>query len=156
MAMPDLTVAPRSGLDPGTTTRRTGYVAAIVVNVLLMFVVNNLLGWGWPRFLTDDFARLLPWANLSFGATIAVNALQLGFDPEWLRSASRALLNLISLNLTVRTLQVFPFDFDRYSFDWAPVARVVLVLAIVAIGIGLLVDLIGLINRAGNSEQRPE
>ena len=40
--------------------RRFGYLVAIGVNLVLLYVVNNLLEWGVPEFLTDDFERVLP------------------------------------------------------------------------------------------------
>ena len=41
-------------------TRRVGYMAAAVVNTVMLWVANHLLGWGWPPFLTRSFEDLLP------------------------------------------------------------------------------------------------
>ena len=37
------------------TMSRIGYSVAVVGNLALLFVVNNLLAGGWFPFLTDDF-----------------------------------------------------------------------------------------------------
>jgi hypothetical protein len=128
--------------------RRVGYVVAIAVNLVLIFVVNNLLDWGWPSFLTDDFEQLLPLINLSLMASIVANLIYLWFDPAWFKSMTQIVLGMISLVVTVRTLQVFPFDFSGYDVNWEAVTRVVLVFLIVVIGIAVLVE-IGKLIRLG-------
>lgn len=110
--------------------RQTGYVISVVVNAIVLWIVNNLLDWEWPSFLTDSFSDLLPIINISLIATIVVNVAWVLFDPEWFKHAAQAVLNVISLVAAVRTWQVFPFDFSAYSFDWEIVARV-------AIGLGI-------------------
>ena len=40
--------------------RRSGYVVAVAINAALLWVTHQLLDWGWPRFLTEDFEELLP------------------------------------------------------------------------------------------------
>jgi hypothetical protein len=42
-------------------------------------------------------------------------------------------------------LQVFPFDFSAYVFDWEVVARVVLVLAIIGASIGAVAEIAKLV-----------
>lgn len=128
--------------------RRVGYAVAIAVNLVLIFVVNNLLDWGWPSFLTDDFQQLLPLINLSLTASIVANLIYLWFDPAWFKSLTQIVLGMISLVVTVRTLQVFPFDFSGYDFNWEALTRLVLVVLMVAIGIAMLVE-IGKLIRLG-------
>jgi hypothetical protein len=134
------------------TAKRFGYVAAALVNAVLLFVANNVLAWGWPAFLTGDFADLLPLINLSLGLTILFNIAYLNYDPDWFKAVTRIGLDVISMVLAVRTFQVFPFDFSAYSFDWDPVARFTIVLAMIGIGIGLLVELVNLLRSAIRSE----
>ena len=55
--------------------RRGGYVIAIAMNAVGLWVTRRLLEWGWPRFLTDDFKQLLPILTVSFVAGMAVNAV---------------------------------------------------------------------------------
>ena len=30
-----------------TTTRKVGYLVAVIVNAVMMVIVNNILAWGW-------------------------------------------------------------------------------------------------------------
>ncbi len=129
----------------GPTVRKTSYTAAVVVNLVMLFVINNLLDWDWFRFLTADFGPLLWLINVSLVATILINLVWLGYDPVWFRSLSQIGLNLISALVTVRMYQVFPFDFSTYEFDWAPIVRLVIILAMVGLALGTITELFKLV-----------
>jgi len=138
------------------TANRVGYVVAIVINAVLLVVVNNLLAWGWISWLTDDFEQVLPLLNLSLTATILVNVLYLAYDAAWFKSISELGLLAISLAVTIRLYQVFPFDFSAYAVDWAVLARAVLIIAMVGVGIAMIVQVVKLVRiaiAAGASEQ---
>ena len=60
--------------------RRSGYVIAIAVNVVMLYVVNNLLAWDILPFLTDDFGRVLWLIDISLLATIMVNLIYVEYD----------------------------------------------------------------------------
>jgi hypothetical protein len=128
-----------------TALKRSGYVIAIVINLIMMFVANNILSWGWFPFLTDDFTSLLPLINISLAATILANVCYLAFDPAWFKSLTQIGLNLISLIVSIRFYQVFPFDFSTSQFNWETVTRVVIILAIVGTGIAIVVESVKLI-----------
>ena len=134
----------RTKPGPSPATRRFGYMVAILVNVALLIAANNLLAWDIFPFLTNDFERVLPILNVSLGAAIAVNLIYLGFDAAWFKSLTQIGLLAISLVVTVRLYQVFPFDFSAYDFGWKSVAEWALILAIVAVGIGVAAELIRL------------
>ena len=125
--------------------RRPGYVIAIVVNAVLLWVANNLLAWEWPKFLTDDFAQVLPYINLSLAATMAANLIWLAFDPAWFRSLLQIGLNLIAILVSLRMYAVFPFDFSAYTGNWETVARILIVIAVVASAIGVVAETFKLI-----------
>lgn len=119
---------------------RLGYTVAILVNAAMLVIVNNILDWGWPPFLTDDFGQILWLLDLSFLGAIVVNAIYLGYDPPWFKSASQIGLGIISMAVAIRTFQIFPFDFSGYQFNWAPLARFVIVLTMVGVGISIIVE----------------
>jgi hypothetical protein len=122
--------------------RRFGYVVAVGVNLVLLYVVNNLLEWGVPEFLTDDFERVLPIMNFSIVANIVVNIVYLFFDPTWFKSITQIVLSVIGLIVVIRLYRVFPFDYtayEFYEFEWEVVTRVILVLIMVGISIGIIV-----------------
>ena len=128
---------------PPAPASRMEYVAAIVVNIIIMVVVNNLLRWNFPPFLTDDFNRLLWLINLSLGATIAVNLAFIFYARKWFKALCRLSLSAIALVLCTRFLQIFPFDFSMYeSTMWTGLARVMIIIAIVMVGISIVVDLV--------------
>ena len=92
-------------------TRRFGYAVAVGINVLLVVVVNNLLGWGWLPWLTPEFEKLLPVINLALVVNIVLNLLYMAYDEPPLKAATQIIVNLIAIGVLVRTLQVYPFDF---------------------------------------------
>jgi hypothetical protein len=118
---------------------------AIVLNLALLFVANNLLDWDLIPFLTGDFTRVLWILNVSLLATITVNLAYLWYDPAWFKSGCQICLGGISMLVSIRMLQVFPFDFTGYQFDWEPVARFVMILGVIAVGIGIVVEVVKLV-----------
>ncbi|MDH3308458.1 MAG: hypothetical protein OEO77_13185 [Acidimicrobiia bacterium] len=135
-----VTTRPRQIVRQPTAPTRVGFGIAIAVNIALLFVVNNLLRWGWVPFLTDDFERVLPLLNLSLTAAVVVNLAYISFSPPWFRSVGQIALNAISLAVTIRIYQVFPFDFAAYEFAWSSVARTILVIAMVGIVVGAIAE----------------
>ena len=125
--------------------RKVGYAVAIAGNIALLVIANNILDWGWLPWLTDEFNDILPVMNVSLGASIAANAIYLFYDPPGFKAAAELGLLIISLIVTIRFLQVFPFDFTAYEFGWGTLVRWLLVLAIVGISIGMLVQVVQLV-----------
>jgi hypothetical protein len=122
--------------------RRFGYLVAVLVNVVMLVVVNNILDWGWLPFLTDDFEAVVWLINLSLTASILANLAYMAYDPVWFRSITQVVLNLISIAVLVTMWQVFPFDFSAYEFAWDTLVRFVLVLGIVGTVIGTVAELV--------------
>jgi hypothetical protein len=123
--------------------RWLGYLIAILVNVVMLVVVNRFPGWQVLTFLTPDFTRVLWLFNLSMLSTIIVNMLFVFYDPEWFMSLCRMGLNAIALAFAIRLWQIFPFDFLRYAgFNWALLARVVIVGVMVSLSIATLVEFV--------------
>ena len=127
---------------------RVGYAIAVGVNLVLLFVVNNLLAWGWVPFLTEDFERLLPIVDLSLVVGAGVNVAFIFYNAPWFRSVGQIVQNAVSILVIIATLKIFPFDFSPYSFDWATFARTGLILVGVAIGIGTIVEVVKLVRAA--------
>lgn len=136
--------------------RRTGYVVAILVNLALLLVVVNLLEWNLLPWLTDDFSTVVPWIGFSLVATVALNFAYLFEDSRPLRSLGQIVLNLISIVVTSQVFRVFPFDFSQYSFNWEVVARLLLVLAMVGAGVGVITETVKLASREVRKESREE
>lgn len=126
-----------------TPIRTAGYAVGAAVNLVLLVIVNNLLDWGWPVFLTGEFAEVLPLLNVSIGAAALANGLYIVDDRPGFKHAAQLILGAISLTVLARVWETFPFDFSAYAgFDWDLATRMVLVLAMIGTGIGMLVDFI--------------
>jgi hypothetical protein len=123
---------------PSKGTRRFGYAVAIVVEVALLVVVNNLVEWDIAPFITEGFNNLVPYINVSLVASMVVNIAYFAFDPRWFRSLTQAILNVISLVVIVQTYRIFPFDFSGSDFNWTALTRTVLVVLMVLVGIGIV------------------
>jgi hypothetical protein len=136
---------------PSVATRRFGYVVAIAANALVLYLVNHLLAWEWPPFLTEDFDRVLPLLSVSIVASMVVNAAYLAHDERWFKTLGDVVTAGISLAVVARTLAVFPFDFTPYEFGWETPTRVGLVVVIVAIGIAIVAGTVKLIDDLARS-----
>lgn len=134
--------------------RQFGYSIAIGINVVMLIIVQNILDWGWLGFLTDEFAEVVPWISFSLGASIIANLIYLFNDDHVVKSAGQIALNLITIVVTYQLFSVFPFDFSTYSFDWALVMRIVLIVAMVGAGIGALTEIKKLASGAPRDERR--
>jgi hypothetical protein len=126
------------------------YGVNIVFNALFLVVVNSILEWGVLPWLTQDFKRVIWLFNLSLIATITAYVIFFFFNADWFVSLLRFFLNIIGLILAVRMLQVFPFDFSTYTFNWALVIRILLILGVVGAGIAILAELVKFIAAVWN------
>ncbi len=139
---------PSSRTPTSTTSKRVGYLVAAVVNAVLLVVVNNLLAWGFPPFLTQDFEEVLPLISLSLGVALVSNVLFLVYDAGWFKSICQITQSAVSFAATLQLYRVFPFDFSPYEFDWALVVQVLLILGLVGIAISVVVELVKLVGAA--------
>jgi hypothetical protein len=121
--------------------RRVGYVVAAAVNLVLLWMVHQLLDWGWPSFLTPDFEELLPIISVSLAASVVANLVYVWDDRAVIKNLGDLVTSLIGLVGAVWTYRVFPFDL---SDGWAGLARVVIVVGIIGTSIGALVALVKL------------
>lgn len=135
MTLSHLEVSPQA--RPG---HRFGYLFAIAVNLIMLIAVQFILEWGWLPFLTEEFAGLVPLISLSLLVTIIANLVYLFDDRTMVKSTGEIGVNLISLFVTYQIYLAFPFDFSAYSFDWEVLMRIVLILAMVGTGVGVLAE----------------
>jgi hypothetical protein len=139
---------------PSRASRRFGYAVSIAVNAVMLFIVNNILSWDWSflSWLTDEFADLLPYVNLSIVASIIVSLISMVYDPLWFRSLTQVILAGISLVVVVQTYRIFPFDFSETAVDWTTMARVLLVIMMVALVAGIIGEMAKLVRELSRSE----
>jgi hypothetical protein len=137
--MSDTTVT-ESKPRAGRAARRFGYAVAIGVNAILLYVVNQLLEWEWPSFLTEEFDRVVGIMSFSIIVSIVANVLYLMFDPRWFKSLGQIVENVVGFAVGIRVWQVFPFDFSSWSMDWSWLIRVALIVGLVGLAIGTIVE----------------
>jgi hypothetical protein len=127
---------------PSPAARRVGFVIAAVMNGVIWYLVNVHPTWHAVSILTADTRLVLPWFNLSWFATMAVNVVYVAYDPPWLVAAGNVLTTTLGLVALISLMAVFPFDFPTQA--WTTAAHVLLVIAIIGTAIGVLVYMIKL------------
>ena len=135
-----MTVAQPTHTWSSQGTRRFGYVVAIAVNAAMLYIAQNILAWDVLPWLTAEWEEVLPIISFSLTVSILVNLIYVAYDAPWFKSLTQVIMAAIAMAATIRLLRVFPFDFSAYEFNWAFVARAVLVLALVGITIGLITE----------------
>lgn len=125
---------------------RSSYIAAIIVNAALIYLLNHLLEWNLLPFLTNDFVSVRGLIRLSLFVAIVINVVFLAFDPSWFRSVGRIVLSGFSLAVSILMYQKFPFDFAPYNFDWSLIVRVLIILAIGGSAVAILAELVRLVH----------
>lgn len=130
---------------PEAIGRKVGYVVTAAVDLVGLWVAGHLLDWGWPAFLTDEFEDLLPWISISLAATAVLNVLWVVADPDWFRHLGQLALDVITVIVSVRTWQIFPFDFSGYAWVWEAGTRALIVVATVGSAIAAVVELVALV-----------
>ena len=124
--------------------RKVGYSVAVMVNVIMLILVNATPGWRVLPFLTEDFVSLLWLVNLSIFSSIFVNVAYLAYDAAWFKSVGQIGVTAIGLVASLRTWQVFPFDFSPYCGPWETLTRLMLVIAIFGSIVAIVVELVRL------------
>ena len=126
----------------GVGARRVGYIFAIIFTLIFMYIINHLLEWGAP-FLTNNFRICLWVINFSLAASIVGNALLLAYDAHWFRHIIQIILNIFAFVAVYIVYAIFPFAFPEAI--WAMLARFVLIIMMIGIGIGLIVEFVKLV-----------
>lgn len=128
-----------------TQPRRAGYVGAIIVNAVLLYLINAHPGWQAVPFLTPATRQVLGIINLVLAVNVGVNVVYLIYDGVRLKALGDLATAALGLAAVIRLWQVFPFAFHGSASGWAVVVRVLLVLGIVGSSIGILVLIIRLL-----------
>lgn len=124
------------------------YIASIIVNIVLLYVANNLLAWNTPH-LAEGFTASLWILNISLVVTIIFNLIFLVVNPKWLVSLGQAITSVISAIALYTFYVTFPLDFTGGNEQ---LAKVIIIFALIATLIGALVQTILFILRLAKSE----
>lgn len=119
--------------------RRTGYGVSIVINLVLIWIVTNIVEWDILPFLTGDFEELVPIAVFSLIVGIVLYGAYLFFDPPWFRIVGDTINSAIAFVVILRTNQVFPFEFE--GGFWAGATRAILIFLLVVTALGTVANI---------------
>lgn len=75
-------------------------------------------------------------------------------DAAWFRSTCQVGVSTVGLAAALRMLQVFPFDYSAYAFNWAAVTRLVLVVAVFGSAVAIVVELVRLASHGSSAGGR--
>ncbi|MFH0971851.1 MAG: hypothetical protein V1835_04770 [Candidatus Micrarchaeota archaeon] len=120
---------------PERKRQKFEYVVAIIANLIMIHIANNLLSWDVP-YLTSSFIFVL-WAfNLSFWAQIIANLFYFLYDAKWFRNIGKLITDLLGLIAVYVLYVIFPFDFGATGIE-GPM-RLALFFAIVIIALAIV------------------
>jgi len=125
-------------------TGKAGFIAAIIINLIFLFIFNSLPNWH-VSFLTSAYSGILWAINLSIGATIIANILFLVYGTGWFRHLVQLILNIIALFVIYLIYAVFPFNFTGAAWDhWV---KIILIILMACLGIATIVELVKFLRR---------
>lgn len=130
--------------------RRVGYGFAIVINVILLWVVSNLVEWGWTGFITASFDDVVPIISFSLVLGIAVNVVYLFYDAGWARTVGDVLTSAVALLVMIQVFDVYPFEFGDGPWDGA--TRAIIIFIGIALAISVVANVVKL--ATGKTDRR--
>ncbi len=122
--------------------KKSEYIAAIIVNIILLYIFNNLLNWH-VYFITNALNSILWIINLAIIITILGNILLLAYNPGWFRHVMKIILNMVAIVAVYNIFTVFPFNFNSFLIDWSVTIALIFIMA--GIAIATIVELFFLI-----------
>jgi hypothetical protein len=131
-----------NGRGEATARRRSGYVAEMLVDGVLLYLAGTSLVWQIP-FLTGAFVAPLVLIQVSLLASMVANAAFVVYDAGWFRHTVKLGLCGIAFAATYTLLNVFPFAFDNAGVD--AMVRILLGIGLIGIAIGAVVELFQLL-----------
>jgi hypothetical protein len=142
--------ATRTRARPRAASRRAGYVVAVGVNALLLYLLNRSPGWQAVPLLTDAMNRVIGVVNLSITAGLVANLVYVVWDPTWLKALGDLATTCAGVLAMLRIWQVWPFDFPAGS-PWNLVAHLALGLGLVGGAIGIVESTVRYVRAIGFS-----
>lgn len=138
----------KNGLLKEKKSKKSEYVFAVIANLILFYIANNIMNWNLS-FITPSFSQVLWAINLAIGVTILGNIILLIYDPSWLRHLAKAVMNVFSFVAAYTFYVVFPLSFSQNLINIFFVFLIVLIMIgiVVATGFELFKLLFGIFYR---------
>ena len=131
-------------MEIGNLDEKREYVIAIIFNLILLYLFNNLINWH-INFVTNALTDILWIINLSITIAILGNALLLIYHPNLFRHVMKTLINIFALVAVVLLYTTFPFNLNNSYLYWT--LNILLVIIMVGLAISIIVELIYLLRR---------
>jgi len=111
--------------------RRIGYGFSLAVYFLGIWIVTNLVEWGWPSFLTEEWNDVVPYLTAALTVAIVATAVLFFFEPKWFRSLVQIVTNLANLVSAIAIWTIWPFAFSDSGFPWETVVPIALAIGVI-------------------------
>ena len=119
--------------------RKIGYIVAILVMFILIYVMRHLREWGLT-FLTEDFSKCLFYIELSIYASIGAQILFIIYDNRWFKHLVQVITGITSALALIMVYVIFPFYFE--DGNWMKWIKIGLLVLFGLTVIGIIVDLV--------------
>lgn len=91
--------------------RRGEYIAAIIFNLIWLFIVNKIPDWDL-KFINDHYPAILWALNMNIFIQTGGNIIMLIFDIRVVRYLSRIILEAANFLVLILIYYIYPFDFS--------------------------------------------
>ncbi|MEN8040961.1 MAG: hypothetical protein ABFR95_05605 [Actinomycetota bacterium] len=131
----------------GATAKRVGYSVMILIYIVSIWVIYNLLDWGWPPFLTEEWNDAIPYLVTAIVISLILTLPLFWYDPPWYKSTKEIITNLASIAVTIAVWRIWPFAFSDGGFPWETVVRIALIIGIAGPILGIISETVKLVRR---------
>ena len=128
----------------GNLDEKREYVIAIIFNLILLYIFNNLLNLH-INFVTSAFNNILWIINLSITIAIIGNALLLIYHPNLFRHLMKTIINIFAFIAVFFLYVTFPFNFNNFYLYW--ILNILLLIIMVGLAISIIVEFVYLLRR---------
>lgn len=125
-------------LEKNKEHHRAEFVAAVIINIIIYYIANNLLNWH-ISFIAPTFADVLWIVNYFLIAAIIVNLIFIFYHPNWFRNLLLAIVDVLFIITAYTFFTVFPFLVGE---GLAVALKILIVLIIVVSVISLIVHIV--------------
>lgn len=94
-------------------SRKPGYIATVIFNILFLYVANNLVAWK-AQFITGAWSQVLWIINVSIILNLIVYAVFVFYEGRLFYFISRSALEAMGFIVAYRLYTIFPFDFKGF------------------------------------------
>ena len=117
------------------------YLFAILLNLILLYIANNLIYWNLS-FIAASFSNVLWAVNLSLIVALVANVSFILYDPKWFKICSKIIMNITALVAAFTLLTVFPFVINQFILALG--LKILLIIGILASVVSILFQILKL------------